>query len=118
MNLYMYKEVAFKEGIELYDSGESVYILKPTQNGRFALYSLEELFSGCRFLYDIEVDEKDMISAKNGSSKKIRVDVSKIQALKKAGWSQKQVAKELSCSLSTVSRYWCTDNKYLKTERA
>ena len=32
MNSYMYKEVAFKEGIELYDSGESVYILKPTLN--------------------------------------------------------------------------------------
>lgn len=117
MNSYMYKEVAFKEGIELYDSGESVYILKPTQNGRFALYSLEELFSGCRFLYDVEVDETAMMSSKIGSSKKVRVDVSKIQALKQAGWSQKQVAKELGCSVSTVSRYWCADNKSSKTER-
>lgn len=48
-------------------------------------------------------DKENVSTSKK--TRRITVDVGKLFALKRAGWSQKAIAEELGCSQGTVSRY-------------
>mgnify|MGYP003571388002 CR=1 FL=1 len=50
-------------------------------------------------------DQQAGESTSERKGKKITIDVGKLFALKRAGWSQKAIAEELGCSQGTVSRY-------------
>lgn len=56
-----------------------------------------------------EEPPKAVVKAKPKAKKKKEVDVGKIRALNKAGWSMTKIADEMRCSISTVSRY-CQEN--------
>lgn len=49
-------------------------------------------------------------------SRKLKIDLGKMFALKQAGWSRAQVADDLNVSYQTVSKYWNKEKEYLAGE--
>ena len=46
------QEISKEDALRRYLDGEDVQVLRPTQNGRLAMWSLNELFQGSRFLIE------------------------------------------------------------------
>lgn len=46
----MLQEISKEDALRRYLDGEDIQVLRPTQNGRLAMWSLNELFQGSRFL--------------------------------------------------------------------
>lgn len=46
------QEISKEDALRRYLDGEDVQVLRPTQNGRLAMWSLNELFQGSRFLVE------------------------------------------------------------------
>lgn len=44
------QEISKEDALQRYLNGENIQILRPTQSGRLAMWSLNELFEGSRFL--------------------------------------------------------------------
>ena len=53
------QEISKEDALRRYLDGEDIQVLRPTQNGRLAMWSLNELFQGSRFL--IESNNKKSI---------------------------------------------------------
>ena len=53
---------------------------------------------------------------RNVQSRKLKIDLGKMFALKQAGWSRAQVADDLNVSYQTVSKYWNKEKEYLAGE--
>lgn len=49
-------------------------------------------------------------------SRKLKIDLGKMFALKQAGWSRAQVADDLNVTYQTVSKYWNKEKEYLAGE--
>lgn len=49
-------------------------------------------------------------------SRKLKIDLGKMFALKQAGWSRAQVADDLNVTYQTVSKYWNKEKEYLARE--
>lgn len=49
-------------------------------------------------------------------SRKLKIDLGKMFALKQAGWSRSQVADDLNVTYQTVSKYWNKQKEYLAGE--
>lgn len=49
-------------------------------------------------------------------SRKLKIDLGKMFALKQAGWSRSQVADDLNVTYQTVSKYWNKEKEYLAGE--
>ena len=43
------QEISKEDALRRYLDGEDIQVLRPTQNGRLAMWSLNELFQGSRF---------------------------------------------------------------------
>lgn len=54
------QEISKEDALERYLKGEDIQILRPTTNGRLAMWSMSELFQGSRFL--IESNNKKSVS--------------------------------------------------------
>ena len=48
----MLQEISKEDALRRYLDGEDIQVLRPTQNGRLAMWSLNELFQGSRFLIE------------------------------------------------------------------
>ena len=46
------QEISKEDALRRYLDGEDIQVLRPTQNGRLAMWSLNELFQGSRFLVE------------------------------------------------------------------
>lgn len=53
---------------------------------------------------------------RNKQSRKLKIDLGKLFALKQAGWSRAQVADDLDVSYQTVLKYWNKEKEYLAGE--
>lgn len=53
---------------------------------------------------------------RNVQSRKLKIDLGKMFALKQAGWSRAQVADDLDVTYQTVSKYWNKEKEYLAGE--
>lgn len=49
-------------------------------------------------------------------SRKLKIDLGKMFALKQAGWSRAKVADDLNVTYQTVSKYWNKEKEYLAGE--
>lgn len=54
---------------------------------------------------DVVVSEEDT-TKQSARGRKIQVDLGKMRSLKNAGWSKKDIAEDLKCSMNTVYKYW------------
>lgn len=125
-----YLNITMKDALEKYSEGDSsICCLRPSSNGRPVMWTLEEIFNNAVF-FEVKSDEsvvrnhneeirsviQDSNIEANGdvtaerdsclSNKRIRIDLGKMKAVKTAGWSRKQVAEELKCSMPSVNKYW------------
>lgn len=57
------QEISKEDALKRYLKGEDIHILRPTTNGRLAMWSMSELFQGSRFL--IESTNKKSVSPVN-----------------------------------------------------
>ena len=54
------QEISKEDALERYLKGEDIQVLRPTTNGRLAMWSMSELFQGSRFL--VESNNKKSVS--------------------------------------------------------
>ena len=54
------QEISKEDALERYLEGEDIQVLRPTTNGRLAMWSMSELFQGSRFL--VESNNKKSVS--------------------------------------------------------
>lgn len=56
------QEISKEDALQRYLNGENIQILRPTQSGRLAMWSLNELFEGSRFLVQTSAEESSKLS--------------------------------------------------------
>lgn len=125
-----YLNITMKDALEKYSKGNSsICCLRPSSNGRQVMWTMDEIFDGAVFFevesdsretkisnYKIHASVEESHLESNGdvtvegdsilSNKRIRIDLGKMKALKAAGWSKREVAEELKCSMPSVNKYW------------
>lgn len=97
-------EVSISDAAKNFQEGKDVYALKQIGDNQFNLIKFSDIIQDCRFLIAVPKDQSNVTKPKKRRCKS--VDIGKIQALKNAGWSQKDVADDLKCSISTVRLHW------------
>lgn len=111
----MLKEITLKEAAELMEKGEKVYGVEI--ENYCSITDLEELLGGCRFLVDTSEkkkpgrpknappeEEQEALTEKEVEDIAKEIDQGKIMALKKAGWTNLQIADEFGFTAKTMSR--------------
>ena len=110
----MLKEITLKEAAELMEKGEKVYRV---EIGNYcSIIDIEELLRGCRFIADISEkkkpgrpkneppEEQEALTEKEIEDIAKEIDQGKIMALKKAGWTNLQIADEFGFTAKTMNR--------------
>ena len=111
----MLKEITLKEAAELMEKGEKVY---GVEIGNYcSITDLGELLGGCRFLVDTSEkkkggrpkntqppEEQEALTEKEIEDIAKEIDQGKIMALKKAGWTNLQIADEFGFTAKTMNR--------------
>lgn len=125
-----YLNITMKDALEKYSKGNSsICCLRPSSNGRQVMWTMDEIFDGAIF-FEVQSDSQEInisnqeihqlvedshleangdVTAEGDSilsNKRIRIDLGKMKALKVAGWSKREVAEELKCSMPSVNKYW------------
>lgn len=123
----MYQEMNLAEAVKAYEDGRNVLAIERTGadgcSGEWVVTELREMFEGIRLLVDVpavvnpEFEEAlppvappldptapNRTTVDSGAKRK-KVDVGKLLALRKAGWTMKEIAEELHVSEATVCNY-------------
>lgn len=121
----MYQEMKLVEAVKAYDNGRNVLAIERTGadgcSGEWVVTELREMFEGIRLLVDVPADNPEFEEALppvvpldptapdrspvDSGAKRKKVDVGKLLALRKAGWTMKEIAEELHVSEATVCNY-------------
>lgn len=109
-------ELTLREALQELDKGNDVIVLQPRTldmvENDFIISELGEWLKGCHLL--VMEKQKAVAGTKEKTAKQgvkkpranaKKVDVGKILALHKAGWTGKAIADELKVSEATVSTY-------------
>lgn len=101
----MRREVTLTEAMKAAVTGEEVMVAVPDGDGSYRIVPLEKYFDGCWLIADKKTTVKSSEGVKKTRTPPKKVDVGKIMALHKAGWTGKAIADELKVSEATVSTY-------------
>ena len=113
----MLKEITLQEAAQLMEEGQKIYGVN-LQKEEPSLVDLTELFAEIRILADITEkkskggrpkklppkEEQDEMSPEEVETMAEKIDKGKIMALKRAGWTNLQIADEFGLTPKTMDR--------------
>lgn len=110
------KQINQKQALELAVKGMDIMVMEPNKADPqlwtdYSPLMLQDMLSGCMFF------QMDMAAGPSSEEDKKKLDVGKMQALRKAGWSNKKIAEEMGVSEGTVwNRLHPKGGKDIETE--
>lgn len=105
----MLREITLREAVERIEKEETVWVVN-LENKEKQLVDLRNLFSGVRILADLPDAPQEKKVRRAGRPKKepqaeeiaVTIDCGKVGALRKAGWSVKEIAVEFGIDEETM----------------
>ena len=95
-----YTHITAKDAAEMMLDGEPVYLIKKMEPTRTFV---EELKTQEAWLYAGKEEDAEEAAAEP-KRKTMLVDKGKVMALRQAGWTQKKIADEMGCSVTTINK--------------
>lgn len=103
------KQIDLKQALELTRVGKDIMVMVPhvTNPKKWTDYApvmLKDILKECMFFCQGTEDKTEAQEDEHKDNKK-KIDIGKMKALRKAGWSYKKIADEMGISDKTVSNY-------------
>jgi hypothetical protein len=97
----MIKEICLKDALERYQSGEDVNVWMDRE-GQIAVAPISVVLGDLRFVIDDDSEVGEEQKKSNRGRKRKDIDMGKVKALKDAGWSINDIAKEFNVGWNVI----------------